>query len=113
MVSYCINEEKIYECLGIYFSKYLSVTDNIKEPADNLKGTFVSLVNSGIAYANGLHPLSCQKTYRCIVLPKGLYGGNNWSQMTEKEILTMERAHRYCIKYMQGIHIRTHANIGA
>ena len=106
-----INEEESYKYLGVYFSKYLSVKGNIKEASDRLKGTFVSLVNSGIVHENGLHPLSCQKIYRCIVLPKALYGCENWSQQTETDILTVERAHRYCIKYMQGLHIRTRTAI--
>ena len=31
--------------------------------------------------------------------------------MTESDVLTMERAHRFCIKYMQGLHRRTRTDI--
>ena len=47
-----INEEESYKYLGVYFSKYLSVKENIKEASDKLKGTLVSLVNSGIVHEN-------------------------------------------------------------
>ena len=79
----------------------------MKEASAKLKGTYISLMNSCIVHENGLQPLSCQKIYRCIVLPKALYGCENWSQLTETDILTMERVHRYCIKYLQGLRIRT------
>ena len=91
--------------------KYMSLKINIKDASDKLKGTFVSLVNSGIIHENGLHPLSCQKIYKCIVLPKALYGCENWNSMTESDVLTIERAHRFCIKYMQGLHRQTRTDI--
>ena len=89
----------------------MSLKTNIKDTSDKLKGTFVSLANSGIIHKNGLHPLSCQKIYKCIVLPKALYGCENWNNMTESDVLIMERAHRFCIMYMQGLHRRTRADI--
>ena len=106
-----VKEEESYKYLGTMFSKYLSLKANIKDASDKLKGTFVSLVNNGIIHENGLHPLSCQKIYKCIVLPKALYGCENWSNMTESDVLNMERAHRFCIKFMQGLHRRTRTDI--
>ena len=43
-----VEEDIMYKQLGIYLNKYLSIDDDIKEAASKLKGTFVSLVNSGI-----------------------------------------------------------------
>ena len=43
---------------------------NIKDALDKLKGTFASLVNSGIIYENGLHPLSCQQFTNVSYCPK-------------------------------------------
>ena len=31
--------------------------------------------------------------------------------MTESDVLAMETAHRFCIKYMQGLHRRTRTDI--
>ena len=104
--AHTVKEDESYKYLGTMFSKYMSlkhVKINIKDASDKLKGTFVSLVNSGIIHENGLHPLSCQKIYKCIVLPKALYGCENWNNMTESDVLTMERAHRFCIKYKVSI----------
>ena len=68
-------------------------------------------MNSGIVHEHGLHTLSCQKIYKCIVLPNALYGCENWSHISEEKMLTLERAHRYCIKYMQGLHRWTRTDI--
>ena len=49
-----------------------------------------------------MHTLSCLKIYRCIALPKALYGCENWSNLSNAYILS-PRTHRYCIKYIQGL----------
>ena len=82
------------------FNKYMSLKVNIKDASDKLKGTFVSLVNCGIAHEHGLHPLSCQKIYKCSVLLKALYGCKTWYNMTESDILSLKRTYRFCIKFM-------------
>ena len=89
----------------------MSLKTNIKDASDKLKGTFVSLANSGIIHENRLRPLSCKIIYKCIVLPKALYGCENWNNMTGSDVLIMERAHRFCIKHMQGLHRRTRTDI--
>ena len=71
----------------------------------------VYLVTCARTHTHGLHPLSCQEIYKCIVLPKSLYGCENWNNMTVSDVFTMERAHRFCIKYMQGLHRRTRTDI--
>ena len=89
----------------------MPLKDNIKDACDKLKGTFVSLVHGGIIHGQGLHTLSCLKIYKCIALPKALYGCENWSNLSNADILSLERAHRYCIKYMQGLHRITRTDI--
>ena len=98
-----INEGERYKYLGTIFNKYMSLKDNIKDACDKLKCTFVSLVHGGIIHEQELHTLSCLKIYKCIVLPKALYGCENWSNLSNADILSLERANRYCIKYMQGL----------
>ena len=106
-----IKEGESYKYLDTIFNKYMSIKDNIKDACDKLKGTFVSLVNDGIVHEQGLLSLSCMKIYRCIVLPKALYGCENWSNLCNSDLLSLERAHRYCIKYMQGLPRRTRTDI--
>ena len=106
-----VKEGENYKYLGIMLNKYMSLKVNIKDASDKLKGIFVSLVNCGIVHEHGLHALSCQKIYKCIVLPKALYGCTTWYNMTESGILSFEREHRFCIKYMQGLNVRTRTDI--
>ena len=35
----------------------------------------------------------------------------NWNNMTESDVLIMERADRFCIKYLQGLHRRMRTDI--
>ena len=62
-------------------------------------------------YEDSLHPLTCKKIYNAVVLPKALYGCENWSALTSAELLTLERAHRFCIKRMQSLPMYTRADI--
>ena len=102
-----IMENENYKHLGVNTNKYLSHTINIKDATDRLKGTFLSLVHSGVLHQDNLHPLTCIKIYNSVVLPKALYGCENWFDLTESEILSLERAHRFCVKHMQSLSKRT------
>ncbi|MCG8077812.1 MAG: hypothetical protein JAY75_16450 [Candidatus Thiodiazotropha taylori] len=106
-----IEEEENYKHLGVFNNKYLKLEPNIKNATDKLKGTFFSLVKSGIFYQDSLHPITCKKIYNAVVLPKALYGCEHWNSLTPTEILTLERAHRFCIKQMQSLGIRTRTDV--
>ena len=41
------------------------------------------------------------------MLPKALYGCETWFSLNTNNISLLERAHRFCVKYMQGLSIRT------
>ena len=43
-----VKEDIIYKHIGISLNKSLSLNDNVKEAASKIKGTFLSLVDSGI-----------------------------------------------------------------
>ena len=92
-----------------YKIKYLSKKVNIKDVTDKLKGTYFSLANSGILLQETLHPLTCITIYKSVVMPKALYGCEYIYNITESEMVTLERSHRFCIKGMQslGMHTRT------
>ena len=42
-----VKEDIIYKHLGNSLNKSLSIDENVKEAASKIKGTFLSLVNSG------------------------------------------------------------------
>ena len=74
----------------------MSLKVNIKDASDK----FVSLVNCCIVHEHGLHPQSCQKIYKCTAVPKDLYGCETLYTVTKFDILSLERAHRFRIKYI-------------
>lgn len=106
-----IEETENYKHLGVNCNKYTGLKVNLKEAADKLKGTFLSLVHCGLVDASGLHPLSCKKLYCSVVLPKALYGCEVWYNLNETDILLLERAHRYCVKYMQNLRLRCRTDV--
>ena len=58
-----------------------------------------------------LNPITCRNIYYSFVLPKALYGCECLCNLTSGNILLLERAHRFCIMYMQGFSIRTRTDI--
>ncbi|MCG8112938.1 MAG: reverse transcriptase family protein [Candidatus Thiodiazotropha taylori] len=106
-----VDESENYKHLGFIHNKYLSSKPSIKNATDKLKGTFFSLINSGLLYEDTLHPLTYKKIYNAVVLPKALYGCENWSGLSSNELLSLERAHRFCIKHMQSLGRRTRTDI--
>ena len=89
-------------------NNYLSHKINIKNAIDRLKCTFLSLIciQQGF-FIKTICILSRAKhyitIYDSIVLPKALYGFGNWCNLTESEILSLERAHRFCVKHIQSL----------
>lgn len=104
-----VNESENYIHLGSNFNKYLNLNVNLKTAIEKLKGTFMSFSSCGLI--RSLNPLSCSKIYKAVVLPKALYGCETWYHLTESNILYLERAHRFCIKYSQSLGIRTRTDI--
>ena len=58
----------------------------------------MSLVNCGLIYSDGLHPLSYKKIYEAVVLPKAFYGRETWFSLTTNNTLLLARAHRFLYK---------------
>ena len=69
----------------------------------------MSIVNCGLF--NNLNPLTCKTIYKAVVLPKALYGCESWSSLTLSQLLILERAHRFCVRYIQGLNTRTQTDI--
>ena len=64
-----VNEDINYKHLGVNCNTYLYIDTNIKGSTDKRKGTYMSLVNCGLIYSDGLHPLYYRKIYEAVVLP--------------------------------------------
>ena len=95
-----IEEGTQYKHLGVICDKNMSIDANIKEACTKIRGTFLSLVNCGI-YEDGLNPLTARRIYNAVVLPKALYACELWSNLHSTHLVSLERAHRFCVKFMQ------------
>ena len=71
----------------------------------------MSLVKCGLIHSDSLHPLTYKKIYEAAVLPKALYGCETWFSLNTHNFSLLERAHRFCVKYMQGLSIRTRTDV--
>ena len=101
-----LDEADSYKHLGIICDKRSGTSDIVKDCCDKIRGTFFSLVNYGMN-DNGLQPLTCKHIYNAVVLPKALYGSECWPPLYKTDILSIERVHRLCLKYIQGLNVRT------
>ena len=72
--------------------------------------TFLSLVNSGL-HEDGFTPLTAKHIYKPIVLPKALYECELWSQLSPTQLSTLERDHRFCVKFMQSLPRNTDTDV--
>ena len=72
---------------------------------------FQPFFNSCVFYGDTLHPLTCKKIYKSVVIPKALYGCEIRSALSSDESLTVERAHRFCFICMQSLGVRTRTDI--
>ena len=100
------------ECkhLGVMCDKFMSLDGTIKSESNKLKSTFLSLINSGI-YEDGFNPLTSVHMYKTAVIPKALYGCELWSDLLPKHVLNIERAHRFCAKFIQFLPRNTNTEV--
>lgn len=96
----CIPEKERYKHLGILCDKNMTFNEIITEACKKIKGTFLSIVNCGLN-EDGFNPITSKHIYSSVVLPRALYGCELWSRLLPSHILVLERAHRFCLKFMQ------------
>jgi len=70
----------------------------------------MSLVNVGICN-NGLNPVTSYKMYKCIVMPRALYGCELWPILNNSSKSMLEKSHRFCLKCIQCISKYTRTDI--
>ena len=96
----------LYKHLGVVLKNYGTIDDNVEEAASKLKGAFLSLINSGV-HEDGLNPITSKSIYKAVVLPKAIYGFELWYSFQSKHIYLLEKAHKFCVKFMQSLPRRT------
>jgi hypothetical protein len=105
-----IKETDSYVHLGIPCNKYMTLNENVNLACSKIRKTYYSLADCGV-HKNGLHPLSSKHLYETVVLSKALYGSEMWCDLTDDQILSLERAHRQCVKNMQSMHQSTRTDV--
>ena len=105
-----VPENDQYKHLGIICGKNLGLDEVIVDACKKLKGTYLNIANSGL-HDNGLNPITSLHIYNSVVLPKALYGCELWCNLSPKHILPLERAHRFCLKFMQNLPRNTKSEV--
>ena len=101
-----ILEVTSYPHLGVTCDKSWKPSVNVKEICNKLRSAFFSII-----FENGLCPKTNRKIYYSVVLPKALYGTECLHNLSHSDMLSLERVHRLCVKYIQGFHIRTRTDV--
>ena len=94
---------------GITCNKFMDNSMCIQEAAIKLRGSLISISNSG------LHPVSCNPVssrviYTSIVIPRALYGRELWNTCTSSDMMKLEVAHRFCMQYVQRLNMNTNTD---
>ncbi|KAH3796441.1 hypothetical protein DPMN_150009 [Dreissena polymorpha] len=79
------------------------------DACNKLRGTYLSIVNSGISPL-ALNPSTSIKVYNSVVTLKALYGCELWTSISAEDIIKLERSHRFCLKHIQGLPRNTATN---
>ena len=95
-----IIETESYTHLGVKCNAFLSTKDSAEDACTKLRGTLLSICNSGI-HPSSVSPITMRTIYTAIVLPKSLYGSELWTTLNQSDIFKLERAHRFCVKFIQ------------
>ena len=75
-----------------------------------IKSTLLGLVDVGI-HVEGLLSSTSVKIYKSLVLPRALYGSELWSDIGKTLVTQIEKAHRFCLKYIQNLPSYTRTNV--
>ena len=92
--------------LGVKCDSFLTTTKLVGDACVKLRGTLLSICNSGLN-PTSVNPITMKTIYNSIVLPKSLYGCELWTNLCKTDILKLERAHMFCIKFIQSFGLWT------
>ena len=105
-----IHEVRQHKHLGVIQSNTMTKPVEISSVVQSLRGTFLSFTSCGL-HPNGLNPISGMKLYISAVLPKALYACELLNDISITNLSKLEIAHRFCVKYSQGLPKLTRTDI--
>ena len=95
-----------YTHLVITCNKFMYNSMCIQEAAIKLRSSLISISNSGL-HPKSCIPVSSRVIYTSIVIPRALYGCELWNICTSADMMKLEVAHRFCMKYVQRLNMNT------
>ena len=101
---------KTLKHVGIVLDNKFNSTERTVTSCRTIKSLCMSLIKQGI-HPSLMNPISCSKIVMQLCYSKALYGCELWSNLTENELLLLERTHRYVCKFLQGLPKRTRTDI--
>ena len=109
-----IKEKQSWPHVGIELSGNFSSLKRTLDACAKAKSTMACLSNLGLRH-NALNPICGANLWRSVVIPTALYGCELWNNMTEKELLSIERSVRHSAKRIQGLepNTRSEAALGS
>jgi hypothetical protein len=90
--------------VGVVLNAFQNNTQLITNCVSKIRGGLMAIIGCG---ATGLSCSTAIKLYKTIVLPRGLYASELWYKLNVDNLNTIERAHRFCLKYIQKMPSRT------
>ena len=78
--------------------------------ASKKRVSFMSIIGVG-SHHDQLNPIASKKIYSSICLPRALFGCELWGILSKTEYRILEKTHRFCIKYLQGLPRRTRTDV--
>ena len=105
-----IEETTEYKHVGVILNSQLDVSVRTTAACKKGKKSFMSLQGYGVGLKS-LNPLTSTKLYKQIVIPSMLYGCELWGSVSASHLLTVERAQRFCVKFLQGLRRTTRTDM--
>jgi hypothetical protein len=107
LINLCLDNNIIPECktlkhVGIILENGFNSTERTITACRLIRSLSMSIIKQGI-HPPVMNPTFCSKIILQLCYTKALYGCELWNNLTNNEILLLERAHRYVCKYVQGL----------
>jgi hypothetical protein len=105
-----IEEVNHFTYLGSTLCAFLSSNQRTKDVCRKGYALIGSLSSTGFN-STDMSPKICSTVWFRACLPSFLYSCETWGKMSKQEYSDMEKIHKTVLKYIQGLHIRTHDEI--
>jgi len=96
--------------LGMSLSTCLKTEPKVLERCQKGKNSFHAMIGYGV-HPKGINPLTSASLYKKVVIPTILYGSELWNNMTNKDLLTLNKTQHYVVKCIQGFQVQTRSDI--